>query len=870
MEQEADWDRVEELFHAALDLAPAEREAFLARECGQDESLRAELDDLLRADDEAETFLGEVDRARAAAPLLAEELPRRLGAYRLLEVVGEGGMGVVYRAERADGAFEQRVAVKMLRPGPATSGLLARFDAERRTLARLQHPDIARLFDAGEDERGAPWLAMEFVAGEPIDAWCDRRRSNLRERVELLARVCDAVAHAHDQLVVHRDLKPQNVLVDDDGRPRLLDFGIAKVLENEDDPGGLTETGERALTPAYAAPEQLRGEAVGVRTDVFALGVLAYELLSGQRPHGRRTTSRGELEREILERAAEAPSAAFGRSDEAGAIAAARSSDPRTLRRQLAGDLDRICLTALRKEPERRYGSAAELADELRRWLRGLPVRARGDGLGYRASKLVRRRPVETTLAVLLALVGVGAATTFVKASLRDREQLGEIQRLGDLEYLAELRERADELWPVGPALVGPLESWLSEARALYSRRDLHARTLERWRASSPDELEAGGVLGWNSWRADQLEDLVRELDELNAQGPFGRNIAAISSRLARSRTLVERSIAAERPAWDAALARLAADPRFAELTLEPIAGLVPLGPDPDGGLEAFWPVETGARPARDESGHLVPSAEGGLVLLLLPGGEVTVGAQADDPDAPRYDPQLQVDEGPLQQVRLEPFLLSKFEVTQGQWLRWTGTNPSDYLEGSMAGGRGFGPTNPVERVSWTQARAALTGLALDLPTEAQWDYANRAGSDTVWATGDDEHSLGGFVNIADLYAKTNSGEARWPFSEWLDDGHSVHAPVGSYRPNPFGLHDMLGNVWEWCRDRFFRYDEAAARPGDGLRGADVEVPTDHPIVARGGGYGNSPMNLRSAERYPTSPTLESRSTGIRPARAWR
>jgi serine/threonine protein kinase/formylglycine-generating enzyme required for sulfatase activity len=869
--------RLEVLFHGALEHQGAEREAFLRRECGTDRALRAELDELLGADGRAETFLGPGQRLASAAALFEEQLPRRLGPYELLSVLGTGGMGVVYEARRADGAFEQRLAIKMLRPGPATAGLLRRFDRERRLLARLEHPGIARLVDAGDDEGGAPYLAMDFVAGEPIDRWCDQRSLDLRGRLLLLIEICQAVAYAHEHLVVHRDLKPQNVLVDDSGRPRLLDFGIALVLGDD---GGeaapelrLTATGERALTPAYAAPEQLRGGAVGPRADVYALGVLAHELLCGARPYRDEGTTRGELERAVLEREAVLPSATL-RGPEAAERAARRGTDPRGLRRALRGDLDRIVATALRKEPQRRYPSAAALAEDLRRHLDGRPVLARGDGLSYRAAKFVGRHPLETVLGVGLLVLGSASGANFVEASLRDRTQLAEIQGLGDAQRLAELRGAEPEDWPAVPERLADLDRWLADADELLARREEHRARLAELEQVEPADTDRA-ARDWANWRRLRLAELVEGLEALAGPELTGATRAAIAERRVLAATLAARTLDTYREDWDAALARLAADPRFGSRALQPQVGLVPLGTDPDSGLEAFWPVDSGPRPAPDARGRCHPGTEGGLVLLLLPGGAARLGAQRDDPLAPHYDPAAVADptapdcEGPPHSVTLVPYLLSKYEVTQGQWSSWTGSNPSAYAAGQTWGGIALDLRHPVDSVSWIEARRVLGRLDLTLPTEAQWEHAARAGTTTVFPTGDEPQSLSGAVNIADEYARTHNGSPGWAYSEWLDDGHTVHAPVGHYAANAFGLHDVLGNQWEWCLDRAHPYT-VAARSGDGLRGADQATAEDHDVIARGGSHGNPPSYLRSAARYPTRPALESRSTGLRPARAWR
>ena len=423
--RDSGWPRLDELLDVALDLPDAERSALLARLGREDPVLRARLEALLAADAAAGTFLtGEAagwlpgigSASEPAVDTTTLSPGARIGPYRVVREIGRGGMGIVYLAERADGEFEQRVALKLVRRG-LDEEEVARFRRERQILARLDHPAIARLFDGGVHSDGRPYFAMELVEGEPITAFCDARRLPIDERLRLLRRVCEAVQYAHGNLVVHRDLKPTNILVSPDGVLKLLDFGIAKLLSDASgaDLPELTRAGMRFLTPAYAAPEQLRGEAVSTATDVYALGVILFELLAGRRPFGGRDSSAAELQRAVLETEPARPSTAVAGRATTGAegprpddVAAARRTAPTSLRRRLAGDLDAIVLKALRKEPQHRYPTAAALADDLERSLDGRPVRARPEGRRYRLSKFVRRNRVPLAAAALLALSLVG------------------------------------------------------------------------------------------------------------------------------------------------------------------------------------------------------------------------------------------------------------------------------------------------------------------------------------------------------------------------------------------------------------------------------------------------------------------------------
>ncbi len=409
---EARWTEVEALLEELLDLPPAEREARLA---GRDPAVAASVRALLQGDGAAPGML-ERGAGRAAASLFdglaADAWPAgadpsapslaagtRLGPWRLRERLGAGGMGEVWLAERADGAFELEVAVKLLKRGMDSEAVLTRFRREREILARLQHPGIARLLDAGSAPDGRPYFVMERVEGRPLTAYCGGKSLEVEARLSLLLRACEALDYAHRNLVVHRDLKPSNILVTGTGEVKLLDFGIAKLLAAEGEEGGLTRTDLRILTPSYAAPEQVLGEPVSTATDVYGLGVVLYELLTGRLPHRREAGSLASLAAEVERETVERPSAVVARE---GVPLGVRVVDWGRLVRRLSGDLDTIVLKALSREPERRYGTAAALAEDLRRHPDGRPIDARPDTVGYRVGKFVRRHRAAVAAAALV------------------------------------------------------------------------------------------------------------------------------------------------------------------------------------------------------------------------------------------------------------------------------------------------------------------------------------------------------------------------------------------------------------------------------------------------------------------------------------
>ena len=420
------WPEVEGLFDEVLELPPEARAAWLDREV-RDPELRARVDALLTAHEraDADRFLAEpavVGTTAAPGSLI--------GPYRIVEEVGRGGMGVVYRAARADGQFDQEVALKIIKRGFDTDQVVQRFLRERQILARLVHPNIASLLDGGVTESGQPWFAMELVRGVPITTFCDERGLDVDQRLRLFMQAGEAVQYAHRNLVIHRDLKPSNILVTEDGTVKLLDFGIARLVTDDESDTGLTRTAMRVWTPAYASPEQAAGGPVTTLTDVYSLGVVLYELLSGRSPV-RRTpgTDTGTAMRTADIRK---PSTALGAptegEDDAPAspeeIARARSTTLDRLRRRLAGDLDLICLEALRPEPERRYESAAALVDDVSRHLGRFPVRARPDTAAYRVKRFVQRHRAGVSAAALsVAALAIGLAGALWQARVAAEER---------------------------------------------------------------------------------------------------------------------------------------------------------------------------------------------------------------------------------------------------------------------------------------------------------------------------------------------------------------------------------------------------------------------------------------------------------------
>ena len=875
------WKRVRLILERALEHDGQKRAAYLTEACADDAALRGEIDGLLAA--EHGTGLTPPTGGPALFDsMLAAEDPlqpgQSLGPWRLERVIGSGGMGQVWLAQRSEGGFEQRAALKVVKRGMDTDDVLKRFRRERELLASLEHPRIARIFDGGATSDGRPWLAMEYVEGETLERWCDARSLGLRERIELFLRVLDAVAFAHSLLVVHRDLKPGNILIDQRGEPKLLDFGIAKLLATEGPEQDRTLTGKRLLTPAYASPEQRRGEPATRASDVYSLGVILYELATGTRPW------RGELTSDTsapgMELEPERPStrvAAASPSTKVAGLSAER------LQRELRGDLDTILLTSLRADVSRRYASVTALAEDLQRYLDGLPVHAQPDTWSYRASKFVRRNQilVGATVAVILALsVGLGVALVqygnALQSAADERTQSNIAKKLALLAQenqehaqhqqtlalaakenvvrleLDDLEESALKLWPATPDMIDAYQAWMVRAERLVAslpgqRSALQA--LEAPRSATVDGSAAGlDELETRWWRV-QMTKLIAALEQFAdpktgcAYGLGQARGHGVSRRLESALKLQEqeREGSSFRALWEATRREIAAAPAYGGLDLPRQIDLMPLGIDPDSRLFEFAVIGSGSIPERDSAGRLKLQPSTTVVLVLIPAAESLVGRSEADQQNPNLTPWPKQDRPQLATVQLAPYFIGKYEVTQEQWIRWTRVNPSQFQAGNTYSGVSMGDRPPLERVSYAELIPVLRRNRLTLPTEAQWEHAARAGTRTAWWTGDDPNSLIGCANLLD--EGSGMRVAREAAAEPLrgDDGFGFTAPVGSFKANAFGLHDVHGNVAEACLNFMGAQWDDLSEP------SMEELATDlrrHPI--RGGSWISSPTIARS------------------------
>ena len=679
---------------------------------------------------------------------------------------------------------------------------------------------------------------MELIDGPNLSFHAARADLSVRDRVALLAQICDAVEHAAQRGIVHRDLKPANILIDGRGQPKVLDFGIARLERTESADTVLqTRVGQVVGTLAYMSPEQAAGqrEAIDARSDVYALGVIAYELLAGRAPY--------ELAGLPLTRAIRTIN-----DQEAPALGA--------MRRELRGDLTVIVQQALEKEPDRRYPSAGELGADLRRYLDEQPIAAKPATAAYRLQKFARRNRGAVTWAAVTAVVLLAGVVMTVLEAAATRRALDKYELLESVITLEQTIAEEAELFPEAPEVAPRMRTWLrdraeklvaalpelrsvlrgvreralddSEAdRAADRSREPTASELERARrdlATLEAELsaydsrssEAPGLPGLelvgraralrapqrevlrqriteleeilatrqaysfsqpaDQFLHDQLAALVRGIEEIRR--PDGL-VSRVRTRLAWAESVDEETRGA--PEWGPCVAAIRDDPRFRGLELSPQRGLVPLGADPESGLWEFHHPRSGAAPQRDpRTRRWRVAADTGMVFVLLPGGRTPMGSQRQDNDGMRYDPAAEANDR-VTELELDAFFVSKYELTRGQWVRLTGgPDPCPNPIGAIAGDHVMTAANPVVHLDWHDSVRCLRRVDLQLPTEAQWEYACRAGTSTPWWTGAEPTTLQGAANLAD---QSGARQVPWKIETWLSDGHVMTAPVGSFAP---------------------------------------------------------------------------------------
>jgi serine/threonine-protein kinase len=810
----------------------------------------------------------------ALEPLLARLSSRDSGEprYRVDEELARGGMGVVYKVWDPD--LRRHVAMKVLRGGrrreigrratPAQERSLGRFLEEAQITGQLEHPGIVPVHELGLDAGDKLYFTMPLVRGRELKHVIELAREcregwNLTRALGVMLKVCEAVAYAHSKGVIHRDLKPSNIMVGRFGETYVMDWGLARVLGRADSrdvrvrgsasepESGWVETDIRGRadstpdsplvtvdgavigTPAYMAPEQALGhiDELGPRADVYSIGAMLYHLLTGQMPYvpsGATASPHSVLAARLL-----------------GPPKPVLEAAPET-----APELAAICEKAMHVDVEQRYASAIDLAADIEAFLGDRRVSAFDSSLGRVAQLAFRRNRALCTsvAAALLVALGWGAfdvassnAAVAREGQLRTAAQLAQrrAEELADFALADVLARESEQLFPVVPERAAAMRTWIERADGVLAR------------AAQRGE-QANAALGSDA----ELASFRANLERLASERP------RIAQRLTDAESLVARTIDARAEGWHAAVEGIASLPVYRGLRLAPQPGLVPLQNNPTSGLWEFWVDGTGVEPVvRDlATGALERDPAQALVLVLIPGGKFTMGSTPDDPNA-----------GPderAREVTLAPYFLGRTEVWQGLWQRALGENPAEWREGVYTEAP-WTPLLPVEYVDWHQCESFLSHFDLTFPTEAQWEFAARAGESkpTIYGCGDDVACLAGHENILDQSAPAALRKGCAPF---IDD-HQLTAPVASFEPNPFGLHDMLGNVAEWCADWYVRDIPADAHLGtDGLAPAGAQVFK----VFRGGSYWLKPPYCRIALRQTDQPSGANQTRGLRVARAVR
>ncbi|MFN0205210.1 MAG: SUMF1/EgtB/PvdO family nonheme iron enzyme [Planctomycetota bacterium] len=840
--------------------------------------------------------------------------------YTFKGEVARGGMGAILKVW--DGDLRRNLAMKVIlgteqeqANNPDDPQRVARFLEEAQVTGQLDHPGIVPVHELGVSPDGRVYFTMRLIHGrdfqtilelvkEGKDGW------NLTRALNTIQRACEAMAFAHTKGVIHRDLKPANIMVGHFGETYVMDWGLAKVIGKAEpnftkskrvtssmdesgvktarrdaatkEPGSayLTLDGEVLGTPCYMSPEQAHGKVqeMGPTADVYSMGAIVYHLLSGQMPYVEPGTNPSPYA--VLDKVKKGP--------------------PRPLHelnQKLSAEIIAICEKAMSRDPAKRYIDMRAMAEDLRAYLEGRVVKAYATGALVEFKKWVLRNKATAAAILATILVAIGGLSLMLmqqKKHAKDLEgkniaikeesdkvsrandkleqankditaakneaelnakiarenereaisNLSDYQRMSDVKRLNDLHEAAEQALAAYPPPRVKMQQWLIDARELATKLPPHKAKLESLQKAIADkkDLASADEINELRWQYSVIGELVTGLSNIITE-------KGVTARILGALKLWDLTLSADSgwPETIVAIANTKETPAYGGLRIDPQYGLKPLGRDPKSGLFEFLQVETGAAPARDADGKFIITEATGVILVLVPGGTFDMGCVRPNPQNPKNSPNAddfaEVDEGPVHSVTLKPFFIAKYEITQQQWKRLTGEEPSWIYKDVK------NPTVlPVSGINWEMCMAALPKVGLTLPTESQWEYAIRAGTTSVWFTGNTEKTLEGFGNL------------RGDKDGYMDSA----APVGTFKPNRFGLYDLAGNVWEWCFDEYKSYNASIAQSGN--EAADTNDAKRRKVM-RGGGYLAPATEARSGHRSFSHATYRMFDTGVRAAR---